>query len=97
MNSTDRENQGEFDVETILVLEQLWKTAAERADKPCSIARLSKLARLPMSTLRRTLTHLKSADLVEVSTNSNGREFASLTSNGSFLCADLSTMSGDQD
>ncbi|WP_020071416.1 helix-turn-helix domain-containing protein [Paraburkholderia caledonica] len=93
MNPPDLESRDEFDVETILVLEQLWRTAAERADKPCSIGRLSKQAALPMSTLRRTLTHMKSADLVEVSADSNGREFVSLTGNGSELCEALSAMS----
>lgn len=97
MNPADRESQGEFDVEAILVLEQLWKTVTERTDKPCSIARLSKQAGLPMSTLRRTLTHLKSAELVDVSAGTDAREFASLTRDGSELCAALSAMADNDD
>nr|WP_315254810.1 ArsR family transcriptional regulator [uncultured Duganella sp.] len=54
------------------VLEALWRSAAERPDKPCSLARLSKQSQRPMSVLRRQLTVLEEAGLVSVALYEGG-------------------------
>ena len=46
------------------LLEALWRISAERPDKPCSLAKLSKQTQLPMSVLRRQLTMLVEAGWV---------------------------------
>ncbi|MHA4870692.1 helix-turn-helix domain-containing protein [Duganella sp. PWIR1] len=50
----------------------LWRLEAERPDKPCSLARLSKQAGLPMSVLRRQLTLLEEAGLVTLELDDGG-------------------------
>lgn len=54
------------------VLLALWRIEAERPDKPCSPARLSKRAGLPMSALRRQLTLLQEAGLVTLALDEGG-------------------------
>jgi hypothetical protein len=92
MNPTHADDEREFDPSVVRVLEQLWIAFTERRDKPSSVARLSKQARLPMSTLRRTLTDLKSAGLVDFSIDEDGRGFAALTGQGAELCSALSSV-----
>jgi DNA-binding IclR family transcriptional regulator len=54
------------------VLEVLWRSEAERPDKPCSLARLSKQTQRPMSVLRRQLTLMEEAGLVTVTLDEGG-------------------------
>src|SRR5476649_1328376 len=62
------------DVMTALIglLEVVWRLTAERPDKPCSLARLSKQSRRPMSVLRRQLTLLVEAGWVELLLDEGG-------------------------
>jgi predicted ArsR family transcriptional regulator len=75
-------------VEQLLML--LWEAAREssedRASKPWSLAKISKRADLPMSTLRRHLTQLQSAGVVQVQFDDEGRGTALLTGEGRELC-----------
>ncbi|WP_373991505.1 helix-turn-helix domain-containing protein [Duganella sp. BuS-21] len=57
-------------VEELMVA--LWRLEAERPDKPCSLARLSKQAGLPMSVLRRQLTLLEEAGLLTLALDDGG-------------------------
>ena len=71
-------------VDVLLVLRQ---AGIEAAGGPWSLAGIAKRAQLPMSVLRRVLTQLESAGLVEVSIEENGRGHASLTQEGVALAA----------
>lgn len=54
------------------VLDALRQMEIARPDKPCSLARLSKQARHPMSVLRRQLTMLEEAGLVALALEEGG-------------------------
>lgn len=54
------------------LLEALGRIEAERPGKPCSLAKLSKQAGLPMSALRRQLTLLEEAGLVALTLDDGG-------------------------
>ena len=54
------------------VLEALRRIEAEWPDKPCTLAKLSKQAGLPMSVLRRQLTLLEEAGLVTLTLDDGG-------------------------
>ncbi|RXN92906.1 helix-turn-helix domain-containing protein [Achromobacter aloeverae] len=54
------------------VLQAFWDTRQEAPGKRLSLARLSKRAALPMSTLRRTLAQLEDAGLVTVAIDEDG-------------------------
>ena len=54
------------------LLEALARIEAERPGKPCSLAKLSKQAGLPMSVLRRQLTLLEEAGLVALALDEGG-------------------------
>jgi hypothetical protein len=71
------------------LLEQLWRAATSSPDKPWSLAKLSKQSQLQMSTLRRWLTDLVAADLVEVTINEDGSGSAALNARGRELCGAL--------
>ncbi|MET0322709.1 MAG: ArsR family transcriptional regulator [Duganella sp.] len=72
------------------VMETLWRMARERPDKPCTLARLSKQAALPMSALRRQLTALVDAGWVVVQPDEGAVTGAvALTSSGTALCGAL--------
>jgi predicted transcriptional regulator len=85
----DTDDDGELDpvVEQLLML--LWEAAREPSGKAWSLAKLSKRADLPMSTLRRYLTQLQSAGVVDVQTDEEGRGLAALTAEGLELCEAL--------
>jgi predicted transcriptional regulator len=62
------------EVMTVLagVLEALWRTENEWPDKPCSLAKLSKQVQRPMSVLRRQLTMLEEAGLINMALDNGG-------------------------
>lgn len=78
----DSDEDGELDptIERLLML--LWEAARESSGKSWSLAKLSKRADLPMSTLRRYLTQLQSAGVVDVQMDEEGRGSAALTGEG---------------
>jgi hypothetical protein len=76
-------------VQLAAVLAELWQARCESPDKPWSLAKLSKRLQFPMSTLRRLLTDLTAAELVEVELRPDGTGHALLTDAGVALCADL--------
>lgn len=69
------------------LLEQLWQMARETPARPCSLARLSKRSRNPMSVLIRQLSLLADAGLVEVAAREEGGGSVALTAPGRELCA----------
>jgi DNA-binding IscR family transcriptional regulator len=69
------------------VLIALWQARREAGGKPSSLARIAKCAGLPMSVLRRVLTQLQSAGLVDVALDEAGRGQAGLTEAGAQLAA----------
>jgi DNA-binding MarR family transcriptional regulator len=71
----------------VAVLTQLWRAKQETPDRAWSLAKLSKQADLPMSTLRRQLTGLSDAGLVEVKMDEEGAGSAWLSAEGVTLCA----------
>jgi DNA-binding MarR family transcriptional regulator len=89
----DDDDDRELDpvVEQLLML--LWEAAREasedRSVKAWSLAKISKRADLPMSTLRRYLTQLQSAGVVDVQIDEEGRGTATLTGEGRELCEAL--------
>jgi hypothetical protein len=76
-------------VQLVVVLGELWGARNESPDKPWSLAKLSKRAQLPMSSLRRLLTELTAAGLVDVELRPDGTGSAVLTEQGAQVCADL--------
>jgi hypothetical protein len=76
-------------VQLAAVLAELWQARSESPDKPWSLAKLSKRLQFPMSTLRRLLTDLTVAELVEVEVRPDGTGNAVLTDAGAALCSDL--------
>jgi DNA-binding IclR family transcriptional regulator len=71
------------------VLEQLWTAFNEEREEPWSLAKLAKRSALPMSTLRRALTDLESADLVWFEVAEDGRGYAALSEEGALLSEEL--------
>lgn len=69
------------------LLEQLWRMALETPARPCSLARVSKRTRLPMSALMRQLSVLSEAGFVEVGAREEGGRGVVLTASGRALCA----------
>lgn len=68
------------------VLQALWQASLDDAGRPATLAKLSKWTRLPMSTLRRTLTQLQAAGLLSFSVREDGTGSAALTATGMELC-----------
>lgn len=69
------------------LLAQLWCAAQGAPEKPWSLAKLSKQSGMQMSTLRRYLTELSAAGIVDVLVREDGTGIASLTGSGKELCA----------
>jgi DNA-binding IclR family transcriptional regulator len=69
------------------LLEQLWQMAREAPARPCSLARVSKRTRLPMSALVRQLSLLAEAGLAGVDAREEGGGSVALTAAGRELCA----------
>jgi hypothetical protein len=76
-------------VQLVVVLGELWGARNESPGKPWSLAKLSKRAQLPMSTLRRLLTELTAAGLVDVEIRPDGTGSSVLTEQGASVCAEL--------
>lgn len=77
----------EIDPALVAVLAQLWRARQETPARAWSLAKLAKQAELPMSTLRRELTRLEDAGLVDVAMNEAGTGSARLSAEGATLCA----------
>lgn len=73
------------------ILVALRRIAAERPDKACSLAKLSKQVGRPMSALRRQLTMMEEAGLVLVTLDDGGvTGTVELSDAGAGLARDLS-------
>jgi len=94
MNDEADERQG-IDPVLVAILHALWAHAAE-AGGDLSLARLSKRADVQMSVLRRMLTQLADADLVEMTLEEDGRGAARLTGEGEALGGELFGEDGEQ-
>jgi hypothetical protein len=71
------------------LLAQLWEAANETGGKIWSLAKLSKRAQIPQSSLRRYLTSLTEAGLVTVTLDEAGFGSSTLTEFGRSVCEDL--------
>jgi hypothetical protein len=88
----------EIDPALIAILAQLWRAAQETPGRPWSLAKLSKQSGVPMSSLRRHLTALSDAALLDpahpADPDANGENAANpltgaLSEAGRELCAQL--------
>ena len=79
----------EIDPALVAILAQLWRAKQETPGRAWSLARLAKQSALPMSALRRQLTALADARLVEVQTGEEGAGSAWLTADGEALCSEI--------
>lgn len=88
MDAIDVDNEGMSEGEAALasLLEQLWRMALEAPARSCSLARVSKRTRLPMSALMRQLSLLSEAGFVEVDAREEGGGSVALTAAGRALC-----------
>jgi hypothetical protein len=89
MDATNLDNveMSEGEVRLAGLLEQLWQIEREAPSRPCSLARLSKRTRCPMSALMRQLSFLLEAGWVEVDRGEEGGGSVTLTATGRALCA----------
>ncbi|AOJ05751.1 MULTISPECIES: hypothetical protein [Burkholderia] len=83
------DDDGRLDPAIVAVLLRLRDAAVEARGAPWSLAKLGKRARVPMSTLRRTLTQLDAAGLTETILRDDGTGRAMLTAQGLEWCAAL--------
>jgi DNA-binding IclR family transcriptional regulator len=82
----------EIDPALIAILAQLWRAAQETPARAWSLAKLSKQSGVPMSSLRRHLTALSDAALLDPAAtdeSATGTPTASLSDAGRELCAQL--------
>ena len=85
----------EIDPALIAILAQLWRAAQETPGRAWSLAKLSKQSGVPMSSLRRHLTALSDAALLDQDNPDKTREDAAnaptamLSEVGRELCAQL--------
>ncbi|RZF28233.1 ArsR family transcriptional regulator [Paraburkholderia sp. UYCP14C] len=82
-------NDDEVDPQLVAILAQLWRAHRETPQRAWSLAKLSKQAGVPMSSLRRHLTALAGGGLVDPIFHDDGTGTASLSEIGAQLCADL--------
>ncbi|OLL30455.1 transcriptional regulator [Burkholderia sp. SRS-W-2-2016] len=79
----------DFDPQLAAILAQLWRAHCETPGRAWSLAKLSKQAGVPMSSLRRQLTALADGGLVTTLVNDDGTGAASLSELGADLCGEL--------
>jgi DNA-binding IclR family transcriptional regulator len=82
----------EIDPALIAILAQLWRAAQETPGRAWSLAKLSKQSGVPMSSLRRHLSALSDAALLDPAAAgeiATGTPTASLSDAGRELCAQL--------
>jgi DNA-binding MarR family transcriptional regulator len=78
-----RTHDDELDPVVVTVLLHLWTAWQDSPENPWSLPKLGKRTELAMSTLRRTLSRLQAAGLVELTTNEDDdRTTAMLTPDG---------------
>ncbi|WP_205677539.1 helix-turn-helix domain-containing protein [Aquitalea denitrificans] len=83
------ENGQGMDAALLAVLEQLWRAAGQVGQQPWSLARLAKQSGLPMSVLRRQLSYLQAAGVVQLQLGEDGRGSAGLSADGLALCREM--------
>jgi DNA-binding IclR family transcriptional regulator len=88
-NGASPSNNDELDPVIANVLLRLWEASSNPAGKSWSLAKLSKRTQMPMSGLRRTLTQLEAAGLVDVAMHDDGTGTAALSAAGLELGAAL--------
>jgi DNA-binding IclR family transcriptional regulator len=88
-NGAPQHDNDELDPLIATLLLNLWEASRDRANKPWSLAKLSKRTQMPMSGLRRTLTQLEASGLVVVTMHEDGTGTAALTADGLELSAAL--------
>lgn len=76
----------DIDPALVAILEQLWRAKHETPGRAWSLAKLAKQSGLPMSALRRHLSALADAGLVDVHLSEEGAGSAALTAGGVTLC-----------
>ena len=76
----------DIDPALLTVLAQLWRAKKETPGPAWSLAKLAKQSGLPMSALRRRLTGLADAGLVEMQVSEEGAGSARLSEGGVTLC-----------
>jgi hypothetical protein len=69
------------------LLEQLWVMEREAPARSCSLARVAKRSRRPMSALMRQLGLLSEAGWVQIAAREEGGGCVALTAAGRALCA----------
>lgn len=79
----------DIDPALIAVLEQLWRAHQDASGRSWSLAKLAKQSDLAMSTLRRLLTGLSDAGLVNVALADTGAGTACLTDDGVTFCREV--------
>ncbi|MCC8394339.1 ArsR family transcriptional regulator [Paraburkholderia sp. MMS20-SJTR3] len=79
----------DFDPQLAAILAQLWRAHCETPGRAWSLAKLSKQAGVPMSSLRRQLTALADGGLVTTLVNDDGTGAATLSELGADLCGEL--------
>jgi hypothetical protein len=79
----------EIDPQLAAVLIQLWRAEQETPGRAWSLAKLSKQAALPMSSLRRLLSALTDGGIATMTLAGDGTGTACLSEAGRQLCAEL--------
>jgi DNA-binding IclR family transcriptional regulator len=82
-------NDDDFDPQLAAILAQLWRAHRETPGRAWSLAKLSKQAAVPMSSLRRHLAALVGGGLVDTVFHDDGTGTASLSEIGAQLCAEV--------